>query len=337
LKEAREERNKLKKLLLDGIDPSDYRKLNRKQSEENSKQSFEVVGREWFEKKKLSWVTNHSKKVLARLENDVFPWIGDMPISLVRPTDVLAVLRKLEGRGAIDTAHRTRSFCSQIFKYGIATGRLNADPARDLRDALSSVTRGHRAAITKPKEVGSLLRALDAYEGTFPVMCALKLAPLIFVRPGELRSAKWEDFDLNTREWSFVVTKTQTPLIVPLSHQSIKIIESLSPYTGRGKYLFPSPRGRDRPMSDNAVLSAMRRMDIPADQMTGHGFRAMARTLLDEVLGFRPDIIELQLAHTVRDPNGRAYNRTAHLEERKRMMQEWADYLDRLKSDKSNA
>ncbi|TQE99545.1 MAG: site-specific integrase, partial [Spiribacter salinus] len=206
------------------------------------------------------------------------------------------------------------------------------DPSGDLRGALPPVKSQHFAAVTEPDQIAAVLRAIDGYEGTLPVRCALRLAPLVFVRPGELHTGEWADIDLDAAEWRYTVTKTNTPHIVPLSRQAVAILRELQPLTGRGNYVFPSARSASRPMSDNAVLAAMRRMGIGKDEMSGHGFRAMARTILDEVLGFRPDYIEHQLAHAVRDPNGRAYNRTAHLPERRKMMQAWADYLDKLKA-----
>ena len=219
-----------------------------------------------------------------------------------------------------------------MFRYAVATGRAERDPSGDLRGALPPVKGKHFASVTEPKKVAEVLRALDGYEGTLTVHCALRLAPLVFVRPGELRHAEWADIDLDTSEWRYTVTKTDTQHIVPLSRQAVEILQELHPLTGRGRYVFPGARSGARPMSDNAILAAMRRMGIGKDEMSGHGFRAMARTILDEVLGFRPDLIEHQLAHTVRDPNGRAYNRTAHLPGRRKMMQEWADYLDELKA-----
>ena len=247
---------------------------------------------------------------------------------------MLETLRRIESRGALDSAHRILGYCSQIFRYSIATGRARYNPAGDLRGALPPVKKTHFASVTEPDEVREVLRALDAYEGTLIVKCALRFAPLVFVRPGELRKAQWDDINLETAEWRYLVTKTEIQHIVPLSSQAVEILQEIKPLTGRGRYVFPSarsPKG-DRPMSDNAILVAMRTMGIGKDVMTGHGFRAMARTILDEVLGFRPDFIEHQLAHRVRDPNGRAYNRTAHLSERKKMMQAWADYLDELKA-----
>jgi integrase len=219
-----------------------------------------------------------------------------------------------------------------VFRYAVATGRIQRDPTGDLRGALPPVRGTHFSAVTEPCKVAALLRVLDRYEGSLIVSCALRLAPLVFVRPGELRTAKWRDFDLHTAEWRFHVSKTDTQHIVPLSSQALAVLWEVNALTGGGEYVFPSARTDERPMSDNAILAAMRRMGIEKDEMSGHGFRAMARTILDEVLGVRPDLIEHQLAHAVRDPNGRAYNRTAHLPERKKMMQQWSDYLDRLKT-----
>jgi len=222
----------------------------------------------------------------------------------------------------LETAHRALGNCGQVFRYAVATGRAERDPSGDLRGALPPAKGEHFAAVTEPKQVAEILRAIDGYEGSLIVGCALRLAPLVFVRPGELRKA----------EWRYMVTKTDTQHIVPLSRQAVEILKEIQPLTGHGHYVFPSARGNGRPMSDNAILAAMRRMGIGNEEMSGHGFRAMARTILDEVLGIRPDFIEHQLAHAVRDPNGRAYNRTAHLPERKKMMQQWADYLDQLKA-----
>ncbi len=254
------------------------------------------------------------------------------PRTMVTASEILTALRRIESRGALETAHRALSNCGQVFRYAIATGRAVHDPTSDLRGALPPVKPVHLAATTDPKQVAAILRAIDGYEGTLTVKCALRLAPLVFVRPGELRRAEWPDVDLDTAEWRYIVTKTKTPHIVPLSRQAVEILRELHPLTGRGRFVFPSARSTARPMSDNAILAAMRRSGINKDEMTGHGFRAVARTILDEVLGVRPDFIEHQLAHAVRDPNGRAYNRTAHLPERKKMMQQWADYLDKLKA-----
>ena len=278
-----------------------------------------------------AWVEHHGDRIIRRFERDIFPWIGGRPIADVAAPELLGVVRRIEARGALETAHRALQNCGQVFRYAVATGRAERDPTGDLKGALPPVKGEHFAAVTEPAEVAKVLRALDGYAGTFTVACALRLAPLVFVRPGELRKAEWADIDLDRAEWRYTVTKTNTPHIVPLSTQVVAILRELHALTGTGRYVFPGARSNGRPMSDNAILAAMRRMGIPKDEMSGHGFRAMARTILDEVLGFRPDFIEHQLAHAVKDPNGRAYNRTAHLGERRKMMQAWADYLDKLK------
>lgn len=333
LKDARAQRDQARKLLDDGIDPSQNRRAIKAAQVSQSANNFEVVAREWFAKYEPSWVKKHSFRVIRRLETDVFPWLNKGSISDITAPELLAVLRRIERRGAIETAHRVLNICGQIFRYAIATGRAVSNPAADLRGALTPVKAKHLAATTEPKKLAELLRVMDGYQGSLAVKCALRLAPLVFVRPGELRSAQWENIDLGLGEWRFTASKTGAPHIVPLSRQAVAILRDLEPLTGNGRYVFPSARSKARPMSDNTVLAAMRRMGIEKEEMTGHGFRAAARTILDEIPGVRPDFIEHQLAHAVRDPNGRAYNRTAHLTERKRMMQDWADYLDNLKSE----
>ena len=328
---AREKRDDARKLLADGIDPSEHRKVMKQVQVERAANSFEVIAREWFVKFKINWVENHSDKIIRRLERDIFPWIGGKPIAEITPRELLETLQRIEKRGAIETAHRAMSSCSQIFRYAIVTARAERDPTLDLKGAIPPVKANHFAAQIAPKEFGQLLKTIDTYHGSLVTCCALKLAPLVFVRPGELRQAKWTDIDLERGVWSYTVTKTNTPHIVPLSTQAITILQEVHPFTCSSEYVFPSPRSFQRPISDNALLGALRRMDIRKDETSIHGFRATARTLLDEVLGFRPEIIEQQLAHAVRDPNGRAYNRTKHLDERKKMMQDWADYLDELK------
>jgi integrase len=332
LKMARERRDEARRMLANGIDPGVQRKAQKAAVLTRSANSFEVVAREWYAKFEPTWVNSHGDRIIRRLERDIFPWLGAAPISEVKPPEILSVVRRIEHRGALKTAHRALANCGQVFRYAVATGRAERDPTADLRGALPPVKAEHFPAMTEPQKVGALLRILDSYEGTFVVKCALRLAPLVFVRPGELRSARWDDIDLDTAQWRFIATKTNTPHIVPLSRQAVSILTELRALTGSGPYAFPSARTTARPMSDNAVLAAMRRMGIDNTEMTGHGFRAMARTILDEVLGVRPELIEHQLAHAVRDPNGRAYNRTAHLPERRKMMQQWADYLDTLKT-----
>lgn len=331
LSEAREKRDDARKLLSNNIDPSENKKAIKTSIHNKAANNFEVITREWFAKQTQNWSATHTDRTLRRFEKDIFPWLGHRPITEITAPELLTLLRRIEERGAVETAHRALSNCSQVFRYAIATGRAERDPSPDLRGALPPVKGTHFAATIDPQSFAGLLRAIDAYEGTLIVKSALKLAPLVFVRPGELRQAKWSEIDFEKAEWRYIVTKTNTPHIVPLSKQALAILEELYPLTGRGTYLFPSARTTERPMSDNAILGALRRAGISKEEMTGHGFRATARTLLDEVLGIRPDFIEHQLAHAVRDPNGRAYNRTAHLEERKKMMQQWADYLDKLK------
>ena len=332
LKEARTKRDESRKLLADGADPGETRKAM-KAAQVADVETFEVVAREWWMKNAPTWAENHSNRTLRRLERDIFPWLGNAPIRTIDAPKLLAALRRIESRGAVETAHRTLQNCGQIFRYAIATGRAERDISTDLKGALPPVKGGHFAAITEPKQVAELLRAIDDYQGTLTVQCALKLAPLFFVRPGELRQAEWAHFDLNAAEWRYTVTKTDTAHIVPLATQAVELLRELYALTGHGRYVFPSARtpNGSRPMSDVALLAALRRMGFSKDEATVHGFRALARTVLDEVLGFRPDYIEHQLAHAVRDPNGRAYNRTAHLPERRKMMQSWADYLDNLK------
>ncbi len=332
LEEARQFREEAKSLIAKNIDPAQAKKAQKAAGKESIANSFEVVAREWFTRQQPSWVESHASRVIARLQTDVFPWIGSRPISEITAPEYLAIFRRIEERGAVETAHRVKSICGQVHRYAVATGRADNDPIGMLKGALSSVNAKHFPAITEPKQVAELLRMFDGYTGSFIVGSALKIAPYVFVRPGELRGMQWEDIDLEAAEWRFIVTKTKSQHIVPLARQVVDILKELRQLTGRGRYVFPSARTEDRPMSDNAILAALRRMGIPKDEMTGHGFRAMARTILDEVLGEQVDLIEHQLAHAVRDPNGRAYNRTAHLPERKRMMQRWADYLDELKN-----
>jgi integrase len=336
LKDARDRRDLERKKLTDKIDPAVNRAATKAAWAGNQANSFEVVAREWIKEKSSTWSESNKSKTERRLEVDVFPWLGGRPIADIAAPDLLTVLRRTEARGAIDTAHRVLQTCGQIFRYAIVTGRAQRDPTADLRGALKSAKGGHFAAVTEPKAIGALLRALYSYQGSVITRCALRLAPLVFVRPGELRKAEWKEIDFEKAEWNIPAERMKMGVahLVPLSRQSIEILNELRPLTGRGVYLFPSPLSDKRPISDNAILSAMRRMGIGKDEMTGHGFRAMARTVIDEVLHVRPDYIEHQLAHAVRDPNGRAYNRTAHLPERRKMMQKWADYLDKLRETK---
>jgi integrase len=334
LAQAREHQLEARRLLGTGIDPGEYKKQTRRAAVVAGANTFEAVGREWFLKFSSVWAESHSSKVLLRLENDVFPWLGSRPIALIEADELLETIRRTEARGAHETAHRCLGYCGQIFRYAIATGRAKRNPAADLREALPPVKSTHFASITDPKGVGGLLRAIDGYHGALMTRCALRLAPLTFVRPGELRKAEWAHFDLVTAEWRIPGERMKMgrDLIVPLSRQALDVLRDLHPLTGHGQYLFPSTQRNIRPMSENTVNAALRRLGFTGDEMTGHGFRAMARTILDEVLGYRVEWIEHQLAHEVRDHNGRAYNRTAFLQQRKEMMQGWADYLDGLRS-----
>jgi integrase len=333
VKDARDKRDAARKLIANGIDPSEQRKSQKLAQAVSTANTFEAITREWYAKHSLMWVPAHGERKLSRFERDVFPWVGSRPISEISAPELLTLLRRIESRGVQETAKRALFDCGQVFRYAVATGRADHDISADLRGALAPAKTEHFAATTDPKKLAGILRAMDGYEGTATVRSALRLMPLVFVRPGELRKAKWADIDVVAGEWRFMVTKTNTPHIVPLSRQAVEVLDALKPVTGEGNFVFPSPRSGTRPISDNAVLAAMRTLGIPQEEMTGHGFRAVARTLLDEELHFRPDFIEHQLAHAVKDPNGRAYNRTAFLAERHEMMQTWADYLDKLKSE----
>jgi integrase len=334
LRAARERRDTERKLLAEGIDPSKSRKTEKSAQANRAANSFEQVAREWFAKFSPSWAPAHAARKIRLFERDIFPWIGQQPIAEITAPELLSVLHRIEKRGVSETERRALVSCGQVFRYAVASGRAERDPSGDLRGALPPVKGEHFAAITEPGSLATILRAFEGYNGTLPVRCALRLMPLLFVRPGELRKAEWSQIDLDAAEWRYMVTKTQTEHIVPLSRQAVAILHELYPLTGNGHFVFPSARSNTRPMSDNAILVAMRTMEIAKDVTTGHGFRATARTILDEVLGVRTDLIEHQLAHRVKDPNGRAYNRTAFLPERREMMQTWADFLDQLKCGK---
>lgn len=333
LLDARQRRDEARRQLAHGIDPGAVRKAQ-KQAKVESSETFEVIAREWHDRFKSTWTAGHAGTIMDRLERDLFPWIGERPIGEIKAPELLSAMRRVESRGALETAHRIRTIGGQVFRYAVATGRAERDVTVDLKGALPQPQEKHRAAITEPTEVGKLLRAIDDYSGGFVVKCALKMAPLVFVRPGELRHMEWTELDFENAQWNIPAgkMKMKEPHLVPLSKQAIDILKELQALTGTSRYVFPSGRSFDRALSDNAILAALRRMGYAKDEMSGHGFRAMARTILDEVLQVRPDFIEHQLAHAVRDPNGRAYNRTAHLNERRKMMQTWADYLDKLKA-----
>lgn len=332
LADARDRRDTARKLLAAGIDPSEQRRAEKAAGEERAANSFEVIAREWLGKQ--TWVEHYRVKVEAWMVNDVYPYIGGRPVAELSAPEFLRVGRRMEERGALESAHRVLQTCGQVMRYAIATGRADRNPVADLKGAIASPAERHHAAITDPAVLGGLLRAIEGYAGDVTTRAALKLSALLFVRPGELRHAEWAEFDLDAGEWNIPASKMKMrqPHLVPLCEQAVAALRELQPLTGRGQYVFPGGRSPRRPMSNNAINAALRRMGYGTDTMTAHGFRATARTILDEVLGYRVDFIEHQLAHAVKDPNGRAYNRTAHLPERRKMMQGWADYLDALRA-----
>ena len=334
LKEARERREDTKKILANGIDPSAQRQAIKASITSIDQDSFEVVTREWFDKHVVNLAPSYSKKVRSLFERQIFPVLGAKPIAEVEPTDVLSAARHVEQTGAIETAHRLIQICGQVFRYAIATGRTKYDVSTGLHAALPKVNVKHMATLTDKKRIGQLLRAIDAYGGFFPVRCALKLAPLLFVRPGELQKAEWAEFDLPAAEWRLPASKMKMRQrhIVPLSCQALSILAELQSYTGNGQFLFPSIRTTTKPIALESMLVAIRSMGFTQDEMTMHGFRGMASTLLNE-MGYNRDWIERQLAHGERDHVRAAYNYAEHLPERRRMMQEWADYLDELKAN----
>ncbi len=355
LKLARQKADEARQLVAAGTDPSQHRKekkaayLQQRESMERIAAglpaigSFEEIAREWFSVRKDDWAPSYGDKIIRRLEVDVFPWIGTEPIASLAPPQILTVLRRIESRGVLETAHRALENIGQVFRYAVATGVAPSNPARDLKDALKRPVVQHFPAILDPKRFGELLRACDAYAGTHIVRAALRLAPMLLLRPGELRHARWAEFDFNTATWTLPAARMKRektgklhgpPHIVPLPTQAVLTLRDLHPLTGKGEYVFRGERHHDRPMSDAAVNAALRAMGFPADEVTGHGFRATARTMLAERLGIPEAIIEAQLAHAVKDSLGRAYNRTEFIAERRAMMQTWADYLDELREKK---
>ena len=339
LKLAREKRDAARQQLGKGIDPGQARKAEK--IAQAGAESFEAIAHEWHAKFSPGWAPSHGDRILRRLENDLFPWLGKRPIAEIEAPDLLAVLRRIESRGALETAHRALQNCGQVFRYAVATGRAKRDPTGDLRGALPPPKEKHHASIIEPKRVAELLRAIDSYKGFFATKCAFRLAPLVFVRPGELRKAQWSEIDLDKAEWRIPAErmKMREQHIVPLSRQAVEILRELEPLTNRAIlvkpnvpcYAFPSARTRERPMSENAILAALRRMGYTNEEMTGHGFRSMASTLLHEQ-GWNHQVIERQLAHAERNAVSAAYNFAEHLPERRKMMQAWADYLDGLKA-----
>lgn len=334
LKEARDLAYEAKKKLDAGVDPCAERKQTKLIRIEQMEAHFRAVAEEWYELNKDSWSESTQKRNAWLLKNNLYPWLGDMPVADIKVPALLAALRKTEVKGTIETAHRAKQVAGQVFRYAVSTGRAERDITTDLRGALKSPKKTHMATITDPKEIGKLLLAIEGYQGSPSVKAALQLSPMLFCRPGELRQLEWSEVSFDDARIDIPVHKMKTreqAHVIPLCSQALAILVELKRFTGRGQYVFPSARGGARPLSDNGVRTALRSLGYGNDEITPHGFRAMARTLLDEVLGYRVDWIEHQLAHAVKDPNGRAYNRTAHLEGRREMMQGWADYLDGLR------
>jgi len=335
LKDAREKRDAAKRLLLESQDPGEIKKAQKLAAVYGGEDSFEYVAREWIENNSRTWVESHTVRLARRLEQYVFPWIGKRKVNQITAPELLSLVRQLEKRGTLETAHRVFACCGQIFRYAVATGRTERDITPDLRGALTPVREKHLASITDPREIGKLLDSIDAYDG-FPVTrFALLLAPLVFVRPVELRKAEWKEFDFDEAEWRIPPERMKMKVkhIVPLSRQALAILADLHKLTGKSRYLFPGARTNSRPMSDATLINALRRMGYSKEEMTAHGFRSLASTLLNEQ-GYNRDWIERQLAHAERNNVRAAYNYAEYLPERRRMMQKWADYLDSLRREK---
>jgi len=333
LADARERRYEARKALASGFDPGAVKKAEKRAVRIAAANSFALATQGWLDERKPYVTAGSWEKTKARFEKDVFPWLGKRPIGEIDAPEILSVLKRIDSRGARFTAHKVRSEISRVFRYGIKEGYCKDDPAANLVKAIPPAQTTHFASITDPEKVGAMLRAFDSFVGTLPVLCALKLAPMLFTRPGELRKAEWTQIDLDKAEWRYLVTKTQTEHLVSLATQAVQILRELYALTGGGRYVFPGARSAQRPMSDAAVNAALRRLGYDTrTEITGHGFRAMARTILHEELEQKPEVIEHQLAHAVPDSLGKAYNRTKFLKERRAMMQRWADYLDDLKS-----
>lgn len=334
LKEARNKHFEARKMLDEDIDPAFQKKVKKSLRLEQAENSFQSIALEWINKQRNTWAKTHTSNVEGRLKNYVFDFIGNQPIANITAPELLAMLRRIESMGYHETAHRVRSVCGQVFRYAIVTGRARYDPSADLKGALIAVRPTNFSALTDPKDIAGLLHAIDDYAGDFTTQCALKLAPLVFVRPGELRHAEWSEINFTKQEWLIPAEKMKmkNDHIVPLSKQAISILLEIQPITGTGigKYIFPSVRTRLRPMSENTINASLRRMGYTREEMTGHGFRAMASTNLNEQ-GYHEDWIEAQLAHAKRNKVRAAYNRAKYLPQRKDMMQQWADYLDTLR------
>jgi integrase len=343
LESARRKAESAREQIANGIDPSATRKQEKAENQQIIEakirldaglplvNSFEYVTREWLESTAHTVRDITQQKKLRRFELYVFPAIGQKPISEVKSPDVFSIVRPLIIKNQLETAHRLRSDISGAFAYAIAHGFTDYDPAQAVGAQIPAQKVRHNAAITDPKQVGQLLRDIANYQGTFVVECALRLSPYLFQRPGEIRQMEWKDIDLESKEWRYFVTKTETQHIVPLSRQAVEILESIKQLTGPGQFVFPSSRGDGRPMSDGTIRTALKTLGYASDEMSAHGFRTTASTLLNEQ-GWSPDAIERQLCHMPKDQVRAAYNRAQYLDERRRMMQAWADYLDGLKS-----
>lgn len=334
LSDARTRRDDARKQLAQGLDPNAVRKAVKAGRLEQTANSFEVTARRWHTNNSAKWSESYSTKTIRMLERDVFPWIGAKPVVDLEAPEFLTVARRIEKRGHIDTAHRCTQLAGQIMRFAVAEGLVRRDPTGDLRGALIPVESTHMPSVTDPNRVGEILRMFDAFSGTYQVQCALKLAPLVFTRPGELRKAKWSHINLDEAMWSIPAEdmKMREPHLVPLSRQALEILSDMLPFSNHLEHVFPGGRDPKRPMSEAAVNAAMRRLGIDTrNELTGHGFRAMARTILHERLGYEPDVIEQQLAHKTPGPLGAAYARAKFIDKRTEMMQVWADYLDQLK------
>ena len=315
--------------LTNGIDPSEKKQAMKLIVDTNT---FVGIATEWHLKYQHTWTKNHADLIWTRLENNILPYLGKRPIDEINAPELLASLRRIENRGALETAHRVKGICGQVFRYAVATGKAERDPTADLKGALPPTKAKHHASITDPVAIGGLLRAIDGYQGSCITKIAMQLAPLVFVRPVELRHAEWSEIDLDLAEWRIPAEKMKMRLlhIVPLSQQSVALLSEIKHLTGSGRYVFPSARTNNRAMSENTVLGGLRRLGYTKEEMTGHGFRSMASTLLNEH-GWHSDAIERQLAHSESNSVRAAYNYAEHLPERVKMMQSWADYLDTLR------
>lgn len=331
LKAARQFKDEARKLLANNIDPGEAKKALKQKQLDSFKNNFEAVAREWISKNKNKWSAENTTRVASRLERLVIPHIGKKGISTITAPDLLKVIERIEQTGTIYTARRALANCGQVFRYAISTARTNADPTTALKGSLTPIKTSHHASITNPKKIGGLLRAINGYDGTYTTQCALKLAPLVIVRPGELRHAEWQEINIGKAEWRIPEKRMKMKVvhIVPLSKQAITILKALHRVTGSGIYVFPGARSNKRPMSENTINAGLRRLGYTNKEMTGHGFRSMASTLLNEQ-GWHWDAIERQLAHAERNSTRAAYNYAEYMPERIKMMQHWADYLDRL-------